>query len=163
VFFEKNYATNPFCYSLLVGVFVFSFVGEASGQGGPMFTIQDLGTLGGTTSAGYSVNNSGQVAGYTFPVGDRIVHAFRWDGTTMQDLGPGQAWGINASTSYKGSAAPMDVTGGVYHTTANASITGAYQLSLLPNNWIANSPGGSIHFQTPHSLLGGACHALTQN
>ena len=49
--------------------------------------VQDLGTLGGTVSVAYALNELGQVVGYsTTATGAR--HAFRWTpGTGMQDLG----------------------------------------------------------------------------
>jgi probable HAF family extracellular repeat protein len=49
--------------------------------------VQDLGTLGGTMSVAYALNELGQVVGYsTTETGAR--HAFRWTpGVGMQDLG----------------------------------------------------------------------------
>ena len=60
----------------------------------PAYTVTDLGTLGGTFSAGYGINASGQVAGYSFTTGFASVHAFLYDGT-MHDLGEGTGYGIN--------------------------------------------------------------------
>ena len=48
--------------------------------------MQDLGTLGGTSSVGVAINASGQVTGYADTAGGD-THAFLWDGTRMQDLG----------------------------------------------------------------------------
>ena len=45
----------------------------------------DLGTLGGTFSVGLAINASGQVTGFA-DTADGDIHAFLWDGTTMQDL-----------------------------------------------------------------------------
>jgi|GEM_PF-976636 len=66
-------------------------------DGTPML---DLGTLGGTQSfigsadangynAATTINNSGQVTGYSYLAGDATYHAFIWknDGTPMLDLG----------------------------------------------------------------------------
>ena len=49
----------------------------------------DLGSLGGTYSVVYWLNNLGQVAGYSNLVGDQTFHAFLWDPNTrrMTDLG----------------------------------------------------------------------------
>src|SRR2546421_611995 len=62
----------------------------APGSAAPM--IYDLGTLGGTNSFGYAVNDAGQVAGTSSTAVGGPTHAFRYDGTpgaggVMRDLG----------------------------------------------------------------------------
>jgi probable HAF family extracellular repeat protein len=51
--------------------------------------IQDLGTLGGTDSCAVSINERGQVAGYSFTdtSSNPPVHPFLWHHGTMSDLG----------------------------------------------------------------------------
>lgn len=54
--------------------------------------VYNLGTLGGTSSSGTAINNSGQVTGSSRTTGDAAFHAFRYDGTpgsggVMLDLG----------------------------------------------------------------------------
>jgi probable HAF family extracellular repeat protein len=53
--------------------------------------MTDLGTLGGTDSVAFGINDRGQVAGYAFgPAGSNpagFVHAFLWLGGTTTDLG----------------------------------------------------------------------------
>jgi probable HAF family extracellular repeat protein len=53
-----------------------------------LYTLKDLGTLGGTESAGLAVNDSGQVAGYWLTA-DGMEHAFLSgpDGGPLRDLG----------------------------------------------------------------------------
>ena len=51
------------------------------------YTVIDLGTLGGTESYFYAINDSGQVVGDSWLTGDTEKHAFISDGTTMTDLG----------------------------------------------------------------------------
>ena len=65
-------------------------------NGGP---TQDLGTLGGTLSVGYDVNDSGQVAGASSLAGGDVEHAFLSDknGGTLHDLG---TLGGKGSTAY---------------------------------------------------------------
>jgi probable HAF family extracellular repeat protein len=70
----------------------------------------DLGTLGGTWSAGNAINSSDQVTGYsrTTP-GSFVAHAFLYSGGTMTDLGTlggsySYGYGINASGQVVGSS-----------------------------------------------------------
>ncbi len=58
--------------------------------------MRDLGTLGHPWSWAYEINASGQAVGW---VGTSVVsgnHAFLWQDGVMQDLGLGEAFGINA-------------------------------------------------------------------
>jgi probable HAF family extracellular repeat protein len=55
------------------------------------FTITDLGTLGGTTTKGYGINEEGQVVGAS-QIGSYMV-AFLWDDGTMANLGALGAYG----------------------------------------------------------------------
>jgi len=49
-------------------------------------TISDLGTLGGTSSVASSINDRGQVVGYSQTASGEL-HAFLWGKGTMTDLG----------------------------------------------------------------------------
>jgi len=51
------------------------------------YNLIDLGTFGGTTSEGKSVNDSGQVTGDATIAGDTADHAFVYSQGTMRDLG----------------------------------------------------------------------------
>jgi probable HAF family extracellular repeat protein len=56
--------------------------------------MRDLGTLGGTGSYAYGINDAGHVVGDSFTAGDDVSHAFLYDGATMRDLGTlGGNWG----------------------------------------------------------------------
>ncbi len=76
--------------------------------------MQDLGTLGGSFSNGYGINDSGQVSGYYLA---ESYHAFLWSPTThngtigtMSDLGAGIGLGISDSGRVAG--AVYDEVGG---------------------------------------------------
>ena len=51
------------------------------------YTLTDLGTLGGTFSQAYGVNDKGWVVGYSSTEGDSAFHAFLWHRGVMTDLG----------------------------------------------------------------------------
>jgi probable HAF family extracellular repeat protein len=71
-------------------------------------TMLDLGTLGGPTSLGFGINNSGQVVG-SADTASNTTRAFLYSGGSMQDLGTfggtfSTANGINASGQVTGFA-----------------------------------------------------------
>lgn len=74
-------------------------------------TMQDLGTLGGSSSAASSINDSDQVVGGSYLLGDNEYHAFLYSGGVMKDLGAlsgdqySAAYSINASGQVVGSSA----------------------------------------------------------
>jgi probable HAF family extracellular repeat protein len=51
------------------------------------YTVHDLGTLGGTVSWAYAINNKGSVTGFANLPGDTAFHAFLWRKGVMTDLG----------------------------------------------------------------------------
>ncbi len=70
-------------------------------------TLTDLGTLGGTTGEGRSINSSGQIAGYS--TNAVTYRAFMTDGDTLIDIGDlgggsSDAYGINDSGQVVGAS-----------------------------------------------------------
>ncbi|MDX2200058.1 MAG: hypothetical protein SF069_13940 [Phycisphaerae bacterium] len=67
------------------------------------FQVIDLGTLGGALSSATALNESGDVAGVSTVIVGEALHAFRWSGGTMIDLGAlpnhpqSSAFAINAA------------------------------------------------------------------
>jgi probable HAF family extracellular repeat protein len=53
----------------------------------PRYSLQVLGTLGGSFSEGHGLNNSSSVPGQAFVSGDTALHAFLWRKGTITDLG----------------------------------------------------------------------------
>jgi len=69
--------------------------------------MHDLGSLGGTASATFWLNDNGEVVGQGNLVGDHTYHPFLWDGTQLRDLGTlGGAYGSAGHINDEG-----DVTG----------------------------------------------------
>jgi probable HAF family extracellular repeat protein len=48
--------------------------------------MHDLGTLGGCCSTSTAINATGQVTGRAFMPGNKLTHAFLWDGGALRDL-----------------------------------------------------------------------------
>jgi probable HAF family extracellular repeat protein len=86
IFWRINFAS---ILLTIVGVGLIASFAGASGPG--VYTLTDLGTLGGANSYAMSINDSGDIAGFsqvpgTDIIGDPLVHAFLYS-STMTDLG----------------------------------------------------------------------------
>ena len=109
------------------------------------YTIQDLGTLGGTYGYAYGINDSGQTAGFATVTNDLAERAFRTTGTgqiTITSLGTlggsySYAYGINDSGQTVGYAATnYDATEHAFRTAANGPInTFGTDLSTLGGSY----------------------------
>ena len=72
----------------------------------------DLGTLGGSCTFAYALNNRGQVVGQSTLSGDQTSHPYIWDGNKMTDLGTlggtyGYAGWLNDSGAVVGTTTPQ--------------------------------------------------------
>ena len=81
--------------AILVGATLAASIARAT----PMYTFTDLGTLGGTNSIAYGINDVGQVVGYA-TTSSGTAHATLWDSGAPTDLGTlrgtnSNAYGIN--------------------------------------------------------------------
>jgi len=72
--------------SILMLASVLMLVGSGQVMAITQYTITDLGTLGGSYAYARGINNSGQVAGYSYLTGNSSAHAFLYDGGVMIDL-----------------------------------------------------------------------------
>jgi probable HAF family extracellular repeat protein len=90
----------------------------------PGYEVFDLGTLGGSSSLPFALNDSGQVVGQSARSGMQILHAFLWEQGQMYDLNPlandstSAAQAVNAA----GQVAGFRTTGGaagfsIFHWT----------------------------------------------
>jgi probable HAF family extracellular repeat protein len=75
--------------------------------------MTDLGTLGGSDSMGYGINNVGQIVGFSFTTNNGAEDAFLYSNGTMTDLGPllggggdNLAYAINDSAQITGYSWP---------------------------------------------------------
>jgi probable HAF family extracellular repeat protein len=64
------------------------------------YTVTELDSLGGTNSAGNSINNKSWVTGTSFLSGDTVVHATLWKDQTATDLGTLGAEGTNSAVLF---------------------------------------------------------------
>ena len=71
----------------------------ATAQAAPTFTITDIGTLGGSSSVGYGLNNAGTVVGTARIANSSAWHAFRWENGVIQDISGvyGESMGVNSA------------------------------------------------------------------
>ncbi len=74
------------------------------------YEVTDLGTLGGSQSQAYGVNNAGQVTGYSYTTSDAEQHAFQYSNGIISDLGTlggsySQGYGINLAGQVTGYSA----------------------------------------------------------
>jgi len=67
-------------------VLALSFVLGQGLSADTLYNVTDLGTLGGTSSSGEAINNSGQVTGWSYP-SSGPQHAFLYSNGHMTDLG----------------------------------------------------------------------------
>src|SRR3989337_1465657 len=97
-----------FC-TALVFIFVFCLRPTFS-----QYTIQHLGTLGGTYSVASGLNNKGQVVGWSNIVGDQYDHAFLWESGIMIDLGT-----LGGKSSYAGAINDSGIIAGQAEISPN--------------------------------------------
>ena len=73
------------CFALTL-----TLIGSAWAQQTPpaaRYTVIDLGTLGGTFSLAYAINNRGQIDGFSTLPGDTVEHSFLYNSGSTIDLG----------------------------------------------------------------------------
>ena len=82
---------KKFLQSVLLSAFAVGFALNRPAQA-VTYTIIDLGTLGGTQSIAYGMNEAGQVVGWANTSGNAASHAFLYSNGTMQITVPMPLW-----------------------------------------------------------------------
>jgi probable HAF family extracellular repeat protein len=129
-----------------------------------------LGTLGGTWSIAYAINDQNQIAGQAYTRGNRAAHAFRFTNGQMVDLGTlggSSSWGLAINNG--GTVVGYSTTRtNVYH--AFVSFDGARMLDLnrlIPRggHWLLQEADGINEAGqiTGSGTIGGQTHAFLLN
>ena len=126
-------SVSQLCQVVFGGALVclLSPVTEVPAADPPQFVVTDLGTLGGSTSAGYGINNLGQVSGYSDTTNNAAREAVLFSNGAITDLGT-----LGDDPSYGYSVSNIaDVTG--YSLT----LTEDYHAYLYSNGIMHDIPG----------------------
>ena len=146
---------------------------QIQGKAKVQYHVSNLDTLGGTNSAGNSINDQSWVAGYSRLTGDQARHATLWrNGSTAEDLGtlagPNNTLNSNVTWNVKNTAgiivgisqtATPEPNG--EHWSSAAFYGGAFGFINLGFVWeqgqmrgLPNFPGGNNGFATGANNLG---------
>ena len=99
----------------------------------------DLGTLGGSFSAGNFINRVGQIVGSSMTTGDHEIHAFLYSRGAMKDLGtlPGSTYSEPRALNDRGHVA------GVWISTSDFGAQHCFLYTKGPLLDLGNVPGGT--------------------
>jgi probable HAF family extracellular repeat protein len=114
--------------SLLIGV----GVGQVNASG---YTFTDLGTLYGGGSVASSINNAGQVVGWSYTLSE--MHATIWNGTTLTDLGGGgygSVFSINNAGQMVGYSG--DLRGTIWNGITPTDLNDFLSMSEVDAGWV---------------------------
>ena len=108
------------------------------------YFITDLGTLGGTESRAFGINNSGRVVGDSTPLGTTSRHPFIWHEGTMTDIGTlGGSQGDAIAVNGVDYAVGASQTSGDTHAYIWSAVFGKRDLGTLNGGtsvaWDANN------------------------
>jgi len=93
------------------------------------YTFTALGTLGGSSSIAYGINDAGQVVGYSYLTGDASYHATLWDSAAATDLGT-----LGGSSSIANDVNNAGQVVGTSYTTGDAARYAALWNGAVPIN-----------------------------
>ena len=104
------------------------------------YTLIDLGTLGGSYSFAYGINNQNQVVGVSQTAGNTAAHATLWDVNGAHDLGTlGGTVSIAYAINNGGQAVGVSYTSGNIETHATAWVNGTPMVGIVDLGGISTS------------------------
>src|SRR5213594_171039 len=146
--------------------------GQAQAKASPQYQVSSLPTLGGTSSAGNSINNQSWIAGYSRLTGDQTRHATLWRNGSLTDLGtlggPNSSvtWnvkntqGVIVGISQTADPEPLGESwsSAAFYSTPNnvgyINLGFVWEQSLGQMRGLPNFPGGNNGFATGANNLG---------
>jgi len=151
-----------FVSSSLVVLSFFFLLGPSQLEAGPIYSLQNLGSIGSGAGAVTAINSSGTVVGFvTNATGNQTPVAFNGSAQVLSSQAQGQANGINSTGTVVGTYSPnnqspsvaewsngqmtnLGITG--YGTAINDSgqIAGAYQTATGDLHAFTLAPGGKL-------------------
>lgn len=121
------------------------------------YAIINLGTLGGTVSEGFALNNNSEAVGRSRPYNSNDDHAFRWANGTMHDLGT-----LGGPDS---GAAGINDDGKIVGTSDAAGTSHAFLYEngtmIDLNTILSSSISNATDINKPGQVVGGADFGLT--
>lgn len=137
-----NFTSLNRFFSILTSCAVFGLISSKPSIAAVMYSVTNIGTLGGEFSTAYDINDNGQVVGYaaTSTSGGR---AFLWDSTSgIRNLDPNGIYDSSAySINNNGFVVGSTLKGGYNGGTAFLwdSVNGLQNLGTLPGDSFSNA------------------------
>ncbi len=119
--------------------------------GNPVYSVIDVGTLGGSSATGYAISSSGAVAGYAqTPAGYQNAFSYNGQFTPLTAAGAlsSQANGINSSGVIAGTVYTTNgAVAGIWNGTSFSAIASpdSYAMGINDQGWVAGASQGDAY------------------